>query len=246
MLTNFGVDVTIVEFLDRTVPTEDADVSKELLKHFKKLGAKVLLGTRSRRSRTRHRGPGDRLVGRCAPAGAGGRQAPVGHRVRPPGPGLRLGSRPVVDPTDRGAIAIDDLLPHQRAQRLRHRRRHRQVMLAHVAEAQGIVAAETIAGADTMPDRRRLPSPGRCSASRRSASMGSSEAQAQGGGPPGQDGDLPVLGQRKAQGLGDAVGFVKIVADAEHNELLGAHLIGPDVTELLPIITPRPDVGPHR
>ena len=45
MLTNFGVDVTIVEFLDRMVPTEDADVSKELLKQYKKLGVKVMLST---------------------------------------------------------------------------------------------------------------------------------------------------------------------------------------------------------
>ena len=66
VMKNFGVDVTIVEFLDRMVPTEDADVSKELLKHYKKLGVKVMLvdqgreGRGHRLRRPRHRQPGGR------------------------------------------------------------------------------------------------------------------------------------------------------------------------------------------
>jgi hypothetical protein len=58
VMKNFGVDVTIVEFLDRMVPTEDADISKELAKHYKKLGVKVLLGTKVEPSRTPARGCG--------------------------------------------------------------------------------------------------------------------------------------------------------------------------------------------
>ena len=55
---------------------------------------------------------------------------------------------------------------------------------------------------------------------------------------------FPFAANGKAQGLGDSVGFVKIVADAAHNEILGAHLIGPDVTELLPILNAAPTWDP--
>ena len=74
-MKNFGVDVTIVEFLDRMVPTEDADVSKELLKHYKKLGVKVMLGTKVESVEDTGIGrQGDRQPGRGRrPAGARGR-----------------------------------------------------------------------------------------------------------------------------------------------------------------------------
>jgi dihydrolipoamide dehydrogenase len=62
-MKNFGVDVTIVEFLDRMVPTEDADVSKELAKHYKKLGVKVLLGTKVEAVEDTGSGSGHRLPG---------------------------------------------------------------------------------------------------------------------------------------------------------------------------------------
>ena len=124
VMKNFGVDVTIVEFLDRMVPTEDADVSKELLKHYKKLGVKVLLGTKvegvedTGSGRPGHRRPG----GGRRPAGARGRQVAAGHRLRAAGRGLRPRVR-----RRRAHRARRDrdrrLLPHQRPQHLRHRRR---------------------------------------------------------------------------------------------------------------------------
>ena len=91
VMKNFGVDVTIVEFLDRMVPTEDEAVSKELLKHYKKLGVKVLLVDQGRERRghrlrrPRHRQPG----GRRRQPGAGGRQDAGGVRVRAAAGGLR-------------------------------------------------------------------------------------------------------------------------------------------------------------
>ena len=68
-------------------------------------------------------------------------------------------------------------------------------------------------------------------------SFGYSEAQAKEKGYDVKTATFPFSANGKAQGLGDAVGFVKVVADAEHNEILGAHMIGPDVTELLPVLT---------
>ena len=109
-------------------------------------------------------------------------------------------------------------------------------MLAHVAEAMGIVAAETIAGAETMPVAYDfVPRATYCQP--QIGSFGYSEAQAKEKGYDVKTATFPFSANGKAQGLGEAVGFVKVVADAEYNEILGAHLIGPDVTELLPVLT---------
>ena len=109
-------------------------------------------------------------------------------------------------------------------------------MLAHTAEAMGIVAAETIAGAETMPVAIDfIPRATYCQP--QIASFGYSEEQAKEKGYDVKVAKFPFSANGKAQGLGDAVGFVKIVADAKYNEILGAHLIGPDVTELLPALT---------
>ena len=109
-------------------------------------------------------------------------------------------------------------------------------MLAHTAEAMGIVAAETIAGAETMPvSFDFIPRATYCQP--QIASFGYSEAQAKEKGYDVKVAKFPFSANGKAQGLGDGVGFVKIVADAKYNEILGAHLIGPDVTELLPVLT---------
>ena len=119
------------------------------------------------------------------------------------------------------------------------------MMLAHAAEAMGIVAAETIAGAETMEiNFDMIPRATFCQP--QIGSFGYSEAQAKEKGYDVKTATFPFSANGKAQGLGDAVGFVKVVADAEHNEILGAHMIGPEVTELLPGADPGPAVGPHR
>ena len=236
-MKNFGVDVTIVEFLDRMVPTEDADVSKELLKHYKKLGVKVLLSTKvDQVEDTGVRCPGDRQPRRRRREQvleADKMLAAFGFAPRVEGYGLDAAG---VELTERGAIAIDG----------RGRTNVDGIyaigdvtgkfMLAHVAEAMGIVAAETIADAETIEiDFDMVPRATYCQP--QIGSFGYSEAQAKEKGYDVKTATFPFSANGKAQGLGEAVGFVKIVADAEHNEILGAHLIGPDVTELLPVLT---------
>ena len=236
VMKNFGVDVTIVEFLDRMVPTEDADVSKELLKHYKKLGVKVMLSTKV--ESVEDTGSGVKVT--VSPAGGGDSQvleadrllSAIGFAPRTEGYGLAdIG----VELTERGAIAIDG----------RGRTNVKNVyaigdvtakmMLAHVAEAMGIVAAETIAGAETQEiDFDFIPRATYCQP--QIGSMGYSEEQAKDKGYDVKTATFPFSANGKAQGLGDAVGFVKIVADGAHNEIIGAHMIGPDVTELLPIL----------
>ncbi|HEY0891067.1 MAG TPA: dihydrolipoyl dehydrogenase [Nocardioides sp.] len=237
VMKNFGVDVTIVEFLDRMVPTEDADVSKELLKHYKKLGVKVMLSTAVKK--VEDTGSGVRVT--VAPAAGGDEQvleagkflAAFGFAPRLEGYGLENTG---VATTDRGAIAVDG----------RGRTNVEGVyaigdvtgkmMLAHVAEAMGIVAAETIAGAETQEiDFDMIPRATYCQP--QIGSFGYSEAQAKEKGYDVKTATFPFSANGKAMGLGEAVGFVKVVADAEHNEILGAHMIGPDVTELLPALT---------
>ena len=238
VMKNFGVDVTIVEFLDRMVPTEDEAVSKELLKHYKKLGVKVhaLDQGRERRGhrlrRPRHRQPG----GRRRQPGAGGRQDAGGVRVRAPPGGLRPRRRPGCATTERGAIAIDEYMRTNVPNVYAIGDVTGKFMLAHVAEAMGIVAAETIAGAETMPiNYDMVPRATYCQP--QIGSFGYSEAQAKEKGYDVKTATFPFSANGKAQGLGDAVGFVKVVADAKYNEILGAHMIGPEVTELLPVLT---------
>jgi dihydrolipoamide dehydrogenase len=244
VLANLGVDVTIVEFLDRMVPTEDADVSKELLKHYKKLGVKVLLGAKVESISDPGAASGQKVQVTVSKVSTGSTtegtevleadkvlQA-IGFAPRLEGYGLEsLGVA-----TERGAIVVDDYcrtnVPHVYA----IGDVTGKLMLAHVAEAMGVVAAETIGGAETMPVAYDfVPRATYCQP--QIGSFGYSEEQAREKGYDVKTATFPFSANGKAQGLGEAVGFVKLVADAEYNEILGAHMIGPDVTELLPVLT---------
>jgi dihydrolipoamide dehydrogenase len=237
VMANFGVDVTIVEFLDRMVPTEDADISKELLKHYKKLGVKVLTSTAVKK--VEDTGSGVKVT--IAPAAGGDEQvieadkflAAFGFAPRVTGFGLEnIG----VAVSERGAIEIDDYMRTNVDNVYAIGDCTGRMMLAHVAEAMGIVAAETINGAETMPvDYDFVPRATYCMP--QIGSFGYSEAQAKEKGYDVKTATFPFTANGKAMGLGEAVGFVKVVADAEHNEIIGTHMIGPDVTELLPVMT---------
>ncbi|RYB91413.1 dihydrolipoyl dehydrogenase [Nocardioides glacieisoli] len=237
VMANFGVDVTIVEFLDRMVPTEDADISKELAKHYKKLGVKVLTSTAVKN--VEDTGSGVKVT--VAPAAGGDEQvleagkflAAFGFAPRVKGYGLENTG---VTVTERGAIEIDDFGRTNVDGVYAIGDCTGKMMLAHVAEAMGIVAAETINGAETMPVAFDfVPRATYCNP--QIASFGYSEAQAKEKGYDVKTASFPFSANGKAMGLGEPIGFVKVVADAEHNEIIGAHMIGPNVTELLPVLT---------
>ena len=236
VMANFGVEVTIVEFLDRMVPTEDADISKELAKHYKKLGVKVLTSTAVKS--VEDTGSGVKVT--VAPAGGGDETvleagkflAAFGFAPRLDGYGLENTG---VATTERGAIAVDEFGRTNVPGVYAIGDCTGKMMLAHVAEAMGIVAAETINGAETMPiDFDMIPRATYCNP--QIGSFGYSEAQAKEKGYDVKTASFPFTANGKAMGLGEAVGFVKVVADAKHNEILGAHMIGPGVTELLPVL----------
>jgi dihydrolipoamide dehydrogenase len=142
-----------------------------------------------------------------------------------------------VEVTERGAIAIDDYMRTSVPNLFAIGDVTAKLQLAHVAEAQGVVAAETIAGAETMPlgDYRMMPRATFCQP--QVASFGLTEAQARDEGHEVVVSTFPFTANGKAHGLGEPVGFVKLIADSAYGELLGGHLIGPDVSELLPELT---------
>jgi dihydrolipoamide dehydrogenase len=235
VLTNFGVDVTIVEFLDRMVPTEDADVSKELLKQYKKLGVKVLLSTKV--ENVEDTGSGVKVTvskdGESQVLEADKMLAAFGFAPRIDGYGLdnagvKVSDRGAIEVDARGRTNVDNVYAIGDVTG--------KLMLAHTAEAMGVVAAETIAGAETVEiNFDMIPRATFCQP--QIASFGYSEEQAKEKGYDVKVSTFPFSANGKARGMAEGVGFVKIVADAEYNEIVGAHLIGPEVTELLPALT---------
>jgi dihydrolipoamide dehydrogenase len=236
VLKNYGVDVTIVEFLPRALPNEDAEVSKEIEKQYKKLGVKILTGTKVESIKD----DGSQVTvevskdGKSDTLKADKVMQAIGFGPNVEGFGLEKAG---VDLTDRKAIGIDDYMrtnvPHIYA----IGDVTGKLQLAHVAEAMGVVAAETIAGAETLAlgDYRMMPRATFCQP--QVASFGLTEQQAKDEGYDVVVSKFPFTANGKAHGLGDPTGFVKLIADAKYGELLGGHLIGPDVAELLPELT---------
>ena len=237
VMANYGVQVTLVEFLDRVVPLEEPEVSVELAKAYKKLGVTVLAGTKVEAIDD----SGDKVKVAVSPAKGGDSRVietdkvlqAIGFAPRTEGYGLEITG---VKLSDRGAVEIDDYMrtnvPHIYA----IGDCTGKLLLAHTAEAQGVVAAETIAGAETMPvNYDMIPRATYCQP--QIGSFGYSEQQAKDKGYDVKTAKFPFSANGKAHGLGEATGFVKIVADAKYGEILGLHMIGPDVTELLPELT---------
>ncbi|WP_347349688.1 dihydrolipoyl dehydrogenase [Nigerium sp.] len=234
VLNSYGVDVTIVEFLDRMVPTEDAEVSAELAKAYKKLGIKVLTSTKV--ESVEDTGSGVKVTVSPAKGGestvleADKMLQAMGFAPRTEGYGLENTG---VQLTERGAIAIDDYMRTNVEGLYSIGDCTGKLMLAHTAEAQGVVAAETIAGAETMPiNYDMIPRATYCQP--QVATMGYSEAQAKDKGYDVKTAKFPFSANGKAWGMGESVGFVKVIADKQYNEILGVTMIGPEVTELLP------------
>jgi dihydrolipoamide dehydrogenase len=237
VMANYGVQVTLVEFLDRIVPLEEPEVSRELAKAYKKLGVTVLAGTKVESIDD----SGDKVKVTVSPAKGGESTVleadkvmqAIGFAPRTGGYGL---DKTGVKLSDRGAIEIDDYMRTNVAHIYAIGDCTGKLLLAHTAEAQGVVAAETIAGAETMPiDYDMIPRATYCQP--QIGSFGYSEQQAKDMGYDVKIAKFPFTANGKAHGLGEASGFVKLVADAKYGEILGLHMIGPDVTELLPELT---------
>lgn len=232
---SYGVEITIVEMLPRLVPLEDEEVSNELAKAFSKQGITVLTGHRVEALEAQKEGVLVKVMGQESEKTLQAEQALVAIGFKPNSRNLGL-EELGVHINGRGAIEVDDRMATNIEGIWAIGDVTGKLMLAHVGSAQGIICAENIAGASTVTlDYEMLP---RATYSQpQIASFGLTESQAKERGYDIKVGRFPFQANGKALGLGDSSGWVKIIADAQYGEILGAHLIGAEVTELLPELT---------
>jgi len=233
--SSYGVDVTIVEMLPRIVPLEDEEISKELEKEFKKRKIKTMTGHKVESVQATATGVQVKVSAEGKETVLVADQALVAIGFRPNSKGLgleevgvKINERGFVEVNEKmqtnvpGIWAIGDLTG--------------KLMLAHVGSAMGIICAENIAGVETVTlDYEMMPRATYCQP--QVASFGITEAQAKERGYTVKIGRFPFQPNGKALGMGDYAGFVKLVIDEKYGEILGAHMIGPEVTELLPELT---------
>jgi dihydrolipoamide dehydrogenase len=228
---SFGAEVTLVELLPRLVPIEDAELGAELERAFKKRGITVHTGTRvesveiaGRRVRASARRGDERIALESETL-----LVAVGRRPRTEDLGLD-GTRVAVD--ERGFVRVDEMMRTGEDGVYAIGDIVASPALAHVASHEGIVAVEHAAGLDPLPvDYDRVPSCTYCSPE--VASVGLSEERARERGLDVKVGRFPFSAIGKAKILNDTRGFVKIVCDRRHDEVVGVHIVGPHATELI-------------
>ena len=225
-----GTEVTLIEYMDNIVPVEDEEVSKQLARSFKKTGMTIMTGTEVNDVKTTAKGctvsykdkKGEGKIECDIVLSAVGVVANIEN----------IGLEDVGVATDKGKImvndhyetnipgiyAIGDCVPGQ--------------ALAHVASAEGIICVEKIAGQDPEPlDYGNIPGCTYCSPE--VASVGMTEKAAKEAGHDIKVGKFPFSASGKAKAAGHSDGFVKLIFDAKYGELLGGHMIGYNVTEMI-------------
>jgi len=231
----YGVDVTIIEMMDHLLPVEDESVAKVLEKAYKKRGINVMTQSRVKGVATTETGT------KVTVETEGGEETieaeltlvAIGFKPNSGSLGLEevgvtLNQRGFVEIDERMATTVEGIWAVGDVTG--------KLLLAHVASAMGVVAAENIAGVETVTlDYNMMPRATYCHP--QTASFGYTEAQAIEKGYDVSVGEFPFQANGKALGLGDYEGFVKIISDKEHGKVLGAQMVGPDVTELLPELT---------
>jgi len=234
---SFGSEVTIVELADRLVPVEDAEVSAEFAKAFKRRGIKAHVGTKL--TGVEHTKTGilatlEKADGKKAGVKAShllvavGR-APVTANIGLEAQGVQLDRGFVkVDEHYRtaapGIYAIGDIVAGT-------------PQLAHAASTEGVTAVEHMAGLEP-PPINYTHCPGCTYSNPEIGSLGLTEQQAKDAGYTLKVGKFPFSAVGKAKVIGDTTGFVKIIAEDQYNEILGVHIIGPHATDLIAEVGP--------
>jgi len=231
----YGIGVTVVEMLPHVLPLEDEEAASEVTKAFIKRGIKVLTTHTVESVETTTEGVKITVSASGEKKILEAEQALVAIGFKPNSKdlglediGVKISERDFVEIDEKmatnipGIWAIGDLTG--------------KLMLAHAGTAQGIVCAENIAGAETVTlDYEMMPRATYCQP--QVASFGLTEVQAMERGYAVKVGRFPFQANGKALGLGDYAGWVKLIVDEKYDELLGASLVGPEVTELLPELT---------
>ncbi len=235
MYRDFGAEVTLVEYLDRVVPLEDPEISKELARTFRKRGVAIHTGSTIDPATIQRTDDG--LTFQVA-AKEGDKRTDVSAEQilvavgrRPMTEGIGLENAPGLE-VERGYIKVD---PYMRTG-VEHVYAIGDIVpgfqLAHVASHEAVVAVEVIAGHEPQPVRMDLmPRVTFCRP--QIASVGLSEDEARQAGREPKTGSFPFRALGKATIVGEVDGFAKLVADASTGELLGAHIIGPHAGDLL-------------
>ncbi len=226
----YGVDVTVVELLPRLVPNEDEEISAQLERAFKKRGINVLTGAGVTGVETRPDGVTVNIDQDGAAQSLECDKVLVAIGVQPNVEGLGL--EPLSIATEKFGIVVDDVFSTNVPGVYAIGDVTGKMPLAHVASAQAVSAVEHIAGMETQPlDYAYMPRATYCQP--QIASFGLTEAQARDQGHEVNVGTFNVMANGKALAMGETEGLVKLVVDARYGELLGGHMIGPEVTELL-------------
>ncbi len=231
----YGVDVTIVEMLDSLLPLEDKALGSEIEKAYKKRKIKVMTSTKVKSAKATKEGTQVTVETKDGEETINAELTLVAIGFKPNSQGLGL-EDVGVKLTERGHIEVDDRMATNVKGIWAIGDVTGKLLLAHVASAMGVIAAENIAGMETtkldydMMPRATYSFP-------QTASFGYTEAQAIEKGYEVSVGQFPFQASGKALGLGDYQGFVKVVSDKKYGEILGAQMVGPDVSELLPELT---------
>ncbi len=226
----YGAEVTIVELMPRLIPNEDEEISAQLERSFRRQGIKSVTGAQVEgievnggSARVSISTDAENIVEDCdkvlVAVGVQGNTAGIGLAAA----GVR---------TERGFIPVDDSMRTNVPNIYAIGDVTGKMLLAHVASAQGVTAVERLAGLDPQPlDYVQIPRAIYCRP--QVASFGLTEAQAREQGYPVKVGRFPMAASGKALAMNESEGMVKLVVDEEIGEILGAHMIGAEVTELL-------------
>ncbi len=231
---SIGTEVTIVEFMEQgLLPREDADVSKEMTKIYKKRGINVLANTAVEKVDTsgkgcvvtvKNRKSGNQEEIKCDIVLSAAGVTPNTEDVGLEAAGVKVSDRGLVEVDEfyrtnvSGIYAIGDITPG--------------AALAHTASAEGIICVEKIAGENPQPlDYGNIPSCTYCVPE--VASVGMTEQEAKEAGHEIKVGKFPFTASGKASAAGAKEGFVKVIFDAKYGEWLGAHMVGNNVTEMI-------------
>jgi dihydrolipoamide dehydrogenase len=228
----FGCDTTVIELLDRIVPVEDADVSKELARAFKKQGIKCETGIKLDKMEKNKKGvkvSGKNAKGEDVTFEAEMLLVAVGRMPYLEGLGLE---NTKVKVKERGTVQVNEFCETDEPNVFAIGDVIDTAWLAHLASKEGILVVEKIAGKKVEPIKPNLvPNCTYCDPE--VASVGLTEAKAKEAGYDVKVGKFPFSASGKARILGETDGFVKIVAEKKYDEVLGVHIIGPHATELL-------------
>ncbi|WP_079509674.1 dihydrolipoyl dehydrogenase [Mesobacillus jeotgali] len=231
MLADFGTEVTVIEYADRIVPTEDKEVSREMQRAMKKKGVKIITGAKVL-SETLQKGDGvtigAEVKGETKEFAAEKLLVSVGRQANVEGIGLENTEIQL----ERGFIQTNEYFQTKESHIYAIGDVIGGLQLAHVASHEGIVAVEHIAGENPHPIDYTLVS--KCIySSPEAASVGLTEDEAKEKGFEVKIGKFSFKAIGKALVYGESDGFVKIIADKETNDILGVHMIGPHVTDMI-------------